>query len=144
VYDISTVRTLVVDDSAPWRDFIIAWLQEARVQAIDSASDGLEAVQKAQQQPPDLVLMDIGLPKLSGLEAARQILACAPTCTILFVSNNENLETIRAAFRTGGRGYVLKSSVHGDLREGIEVVLRGRRFVGRGLSGDTLADPGEL
>src|SRR5260370_23860391 len=80
-------RILVVDDFEPWRRSIVSMIEEdAELQVIHEASDGLEAVQMCQELQPDLVLLDVGLPKLSGFEAARQICVVSPESKILFLS----------------------------------------------------------
>ena len=78
------MRVLVVDDNEPWRRFFSTELQkQPELEIIGQVSDGLEAVQKAQQLQPDLILMDIGLPTLNGIEAARRIRDVSPTSKIL-------------------------------------------------------------
>jgi DNA-binding NarL/FixJ family response regulator len=98
----------------------------------------LEAVQKAVTLDPDLILLDIGLPKLHGFEVAKRIRWLVPHARILFVSQESSPEVIREAFRLGGQGYAHKSSAHGDLLVAIDAVLRGERFISSDLEfGDT-------
>jgi len=94
---------------------------------------GLEAVQKAEESQPDLVLLDIGLPKLHGLEAAHRITRLAPGSTILFISQETDPDVVAKALGNGAKGYVLKQNANSELRPGIEAVLRGHRFVSTGL-----------
>lgn len=101
---------------------------------ISEASDGLEAVEKAQQLRPDLILMDIGLPKLNGLEAARRILGLDPSAKIVFLTQETDIHVVREAFSLGACGYVLKQQVETELLPALAAVLEGRRFVSRGLS----------
>ena len=83
----SRKRILIVDDFQPWRDFVCLTLKKVPgFEAVAQASDGLDAVQKAKQQKPDLILMDIGLPKLNGIEAALRIREFVPNSRILFMS----------------------------------------------------------
>jgi DNA-binding NarL/FixJ family response regulator len=104
-------------------------------QVIAEASDGLEAVQKAEDLKPDLVLLDIGLPKLDGIEAARQIRRRSPNTEIIFLSQNSNLDVVRAALSTGALGYVRKTDARRELLPAIDAVLRGKQFVSSSLEG---------
>ena len=130
----SLVRILIVDDFDLWRGYLIARIQERPdLRIVGFASDGLQAVQKAEELQPDLILLDMMLPKLNGIEAARQIRRVAPDSKILFVSGEFELESVRAAFRVGGSGYVSKAEAATELFRGIEAVLRGDWFVSPGL-----------
>ena len=85
------IRVLVVEDYEPWRRYFSTALQkQPELQAIGEVSDGLEAVQKAQELQPDLILLDIGLPSLNGLEVARRIRKVSRASKILFVSENRS------------------------------------------------------
>ena len=126
----SLVSVLVVDDLELWQAFVRTRLgEEPNLQIVSTASDGLEAVQKALKLQPDLILLDVSLPKLNGIEAARQIRKFAPKSKILFVSSNSDPDVVRAAFSAGGLGYVLKSEAAQSLMAGIEAVLLGKRFI---------------
>jgi DNA-binding NarL/FixJ family response regulator len=112
----STTRVLVVDDYKPWQDFICSMIEGAQgVEIVGRASDGLEAVQKASELQPDLILLDLGLPTLNGIEAALQIRQCAPKSRILFVSENRDGEIAEAAMAAGAVGYVVKSHAAKEL-----------------------------
>jgi DNA-binding NarL/FixJ family response regulator len=126
----TVVRILVVDDFADWRRFVLEKLWENRsLQVIGVASDGLEAVLKAEELQPDLVLLDISLPKLEGIEAARRIRKVAPESRILFLSQGLDLEVARAALAAGGLGYVVKSDADSELFDAVEAVMLGKKFV---------------
>ena len=130
----SLVRVLVVDDVELWQTFVHMHLdKEPNLHVIGVATDGLDAVRKAEKLRPDLILLDISLPGLNGLEAARQIRKVAATSTILFLSGESDPDVVRHAFSAGGLGYVLKSDAARDLIAGIESVLFGRRFVSSSL-----------
>jgi DNA-binding NarL/FixJ family response regulator len=127
---VSLVRVLVVDDFVLWRGYIIARLEEQPdLQIAGFASDGLQAVQKAQELQPDLILLDISLPKLNGLEAARQIRRLAPRSKILFLSGESHPDIVGAAFWAGGSGFVSKMDAAEELLTSIEAILNGKQFV---------------
>jgi DNA-binding NarL/FixJ family response regulator len=105
------------------------------LRVIGVASDGLEAVQKAVELQPDLILLDIGLPSLNGIEVARQIRKLSPKSKILFVSQESSADIVQGALGTGAQGYVLKSDAERELLEGVNAVLRGEQFVGKRFSG---------
>ena len=101
----ATVRVIVVDDYKSWQDVICSLIEGAQgVQVVARASDGLEAVQKARELQPDLILLDIGIPKLNGIEAALQIRQCAPKSRILFVSAERSWDIVDGAMATGAVG----------------------------------------
>ena len=125
-------RVLVVDDFEPWRRFVCSELEEhLESQIIAEASDGTEAVQKAGELQPDLVLLDLGLPGLNGIEAARRIRECAPKAKILFVTENSSWEIAEEALRTGAHGYIVKEDAELELMIAVNAVLQGEIFVGR-------------
>ncbi|HKR83923.1 MAG TPA: response regulator transcription factor [Terriglobales bacterium] len=135
------VRVLVVDDYQSWVRFIRSMLQDAReFQVLAEVSDGREAVQKAEQLQPDLILLDIGLPTLNGIEAARKIRAHNPQAKILFVSEQRSEEIAREALNTGS-GYVVKSCAARDLFPAMKAVLEGRRFVSAVVNGSNFTQP---
>ena len=138
----STIRVLVVDDYEPWRRFICSALQKRpELQVVGEVSDGLEAVQQAEQLQPDLILLDIGLPTLNGIEAARRIRKASPTSKILFASENRSVDVAEEALSTGADGYVVKSAAASELLPAVEAVLQGKKFVSASLAGLDLTDP---
>ena len=127
----SPIRVLVVDDFEPFRRLLCSTLQnKLEVRGIVEASDGLEAMDLAQALQPDLILLDVGLPKLDGIEVARRIRELAPRSKILFVSQECSVDVVRAAFRAGASGYVVKLDAGSELSTAVTAVLRGERFVG--------------
>jgi len=119
-----------VEDYEPMRQFVRARLQKrCDLQVVGEASDGLEAVQKAMELKPDLVLMDIGLPYLNGIEAARQIRELVPDAKIIFLTLESADDVVEEAFSLGALGYVFKISAGIDLLSAIEAVVLGRQFV---------------
>ncbi len=105
------------------------------MQVICEASDGPEAVQKAEELRPDLILLDIGLPKLNGLEAARQIRKLAPEAKILFLTQETSADVVQEALSLGALGYVVKAQAGAELLAAVQAVLQGKQFVSSGLSG---------
>jgi DNA-binding NarL/FixJ family response regulator len=131
----STVRVLVVDDYEPFRRFICSTLgKRSASQIICEASDGVAAVRRAEELKPDLILLDIGLPELNGLETAREIRKFAPESKIIFVSQESSPEVVQEALSLGAQGYVAKARAGIDLLPAVEAVLEGRRFVSTGLT----------
>jgi DNA-binding NarL/FixJ family response regulator len=96
-------------------------------------------VRKAEELQPHLIVLDVNLPGLSGIDAARQIRTVAPESTILFLTQEAGPDVARTALRSGARGYVLKDDLAGDLVAAIEAVILGKRFVSRGLAATTSA-----
>ena len=127
---------LVVEDFEPIRRFVCSALESrAEFQVIGQASDGLEAIQKAEELQPDVILLDISLPKLNGIAAARQILTRVPKAKIVFLSEDVSPETVEEASRTGASGYVAKSDAGKELLGAVEAVIHGGQFVSRRLEG---------
>jgi len=127
------LRALVVDDFEDFQRFLCAMLQEkTECQVIGQASDGLDAVAKAEALQPDLILLDIGLPKLNGMEAARRIRELSPKSKILFVSQNSSPEMVEAAMRLGANGFLSKHDAW-ELPLAVAVVLQGMQFVSSSL-----------
>jgi two-component system nitrate/nitrite response regulator NarL len=137
---LSVVRILVVDDFEPWRHFVRSILQVTNVEIVDVASDGLEAVQKAEALQPELIVLDISLPKLEGIDAARRIRVVAPKSKILFLSQVSDPDVVRAALRVGARGYVVKDDAVKDLVAAVEAVVLGKHFFSKGLTGYDFSD----
>ena len=104
------------------------------LQVVGEASDGLEAVQKAEELEPDLILLDIGLPTMNGIEAKNRLCRQVPRTKILFLSQNNDTDVVRAAL-SGARGYVLKVDAGVELLRAINAIVRGERFVSSGIEG---------
>jgi DNA-binding NarL/FixJ family response regulator len=127
---LAPVRILVVEDYEPFQRFVRSLLQDRpELQIIGEVSDGLAAVEKVQELRPDLILLDIGLPTLNGIQVARRIREISPTSKILFVSENRSMDIIEEALSTGAGGYVVKAGGARELLAGIKAVLEGKRFV---------------
>ena len=134
------VRVLVVEDFEPFRQLISSMLgKRLELQVISQVSDGQDAVRQAEELKPDLILLDIGLPGLNGVEAARRIRKLAPESKIIFVSQESSPYVVQVALSLGALGYVLKSRVGSDLLPAVDAVRQGRQFVSSGL---ITIDPG--
>src|SRR5262245_53654411 len=125
-----SLRILVVDDHEGWTRHVSTRLQnDLRYRVIGEAADGPEAVLAAETLKPDLMLLDIGLPTLNGIEVAQRILATAPHTRILFLTEQRSPEVAEAALRTGAFGYVVKSDAGRELLPAIDGIAEGRPFV---------------
>jgi CheY-like chemotaxis protein len=122
-------RILIVEDHEPSRRFIRALLASRTETQTFEVSDGPAAIEKAEALQPDVILLDISLPGLHGLEVARQLPRIAPPSRVLFVSQELDPDVIHETLRLGGRGYVHKLRCDEDLMPAIDAVLEGRRFV---------------
>jgi DNA-binding NarL/FixJ family response regulator len=129
------VQVLVVDDSIQWRGMVLRFLEAKNCYKIlGVAENGWEAIQKVHELSPDLILMDINLPGINGIEATRQICKTHSASKIVFVSMFDDTAIVQAAFDVGGAGYILKVDFAQDLCPGIRAVLDGRQFVSRSLT----------
>ena len=126
----------MVDDSEPWRHYFCSILKnERQYEVIGEVSDGLEAVQKAQELQPDIILLDVGLPGLHGIEAARRIRESAPNAKILFATADRSRDIAAEAFRMGAQAYIYKAEAESELLIAMNAVLRGEKFIGRTFEG---------
>jgi len=130
-------RILVVEDSEHFRKFICSMLgKRPESQIVGEVTDGLEAIKKTEELQPDLVVLDIGLPSLNGIEVARRIRKLSQGCKILFVSQEFSEDIVREALGTGAHGYIVKTDAGSELLEGVDAVLGGRRFLGKRFAGN--------
>ena len=136
----SLVRVLVVEDYEPFRRFVRSTLEKRpELQVVAEVSDGLEALQKSEELQPDLILLDIGLPRLNGIEAARRIRKLAPESKIIFLSQESSADVVQEALSSGACGYVVKAYAGIELLAAVDAVREGRPFLSRGLSSFTHA-----
>jgi DNA-binding NarL/FixJ family response regulator len=132
----TVIQILIVEDFDPFRQFICSKLREKpELQVVGEVSDGMEGVRKAEELQPDLILSDVGLPTLDGIEAARPICRLSRKCKIVFVSQESSADVVQEALRSGASGYVVKSRAGIDLLPAVEAVLESRHFVSSGLLG---------
>ena len=124
------LRILVVDDHPVVRAQICALLHaESDFSVVCDVADGNQAVTKASELRPDIVVLDITMPGMEGFEAARCIWKVSPCAEILFLSQHDSLETIRQAFRRGGRGYVVKSDAAKELVAAVRTVSEKKQYM---------------
>lgn len=131
-------RILVVDDFEPFRSLVASLLQGRNEwQIIAEATDGCEAVEKALELRPELILLDIGLPKINGIQAAREIVKTSPQCKIIFLTQETSADVVQEAVRLRASGYVAKVRAQRDLIAAIEAVLAGKSFFSVGTIADS-------
>jgi DNA-binding NarL/FixJ family response regulator len=129
----ATARTLIVEDYAPFRNLLRLTLQkDAQCIVIGEAVDGLQAVQQAEELQPDLILLDLSLPKLNGMEAFRRIRKLSPRSKVVILSQDSSPEIAQGALHLGAVGYLLKSDAI-DLPLALDAILQGEVFVSRRL-----------
>lgn len=134
----SLIRILITDDFDAWRRQARLLLQALPgAQVIAEASDGPEAVRAAEELQPDVILLDIGLPKLNGIEAALRIRQVSPASKLVFLSQNNDVDIVRAALSTGALGYVWKTDAQSELTLAVDTVLQAKQFVSSSIKGFT-------
>jgi DNA-binding NarL/FixJ family response regulator len=126
--------TLIIDDFENFRGFVLSALQQrAEFKIIYQAADGLDGVQQATELKPDLILVDIGLPKLNGIEVARRIRKVSPNSKILFFTQESSPDVVQEALNAGAHGYVAKVDAGKELLPAVYAVLQGKQFISSGL-----------
>jgi len=136
-----SIRVLIADDYEDWRRQVRSLFQSRpEWQIIAEAVDGSEAIQKAEELKPDLVVLDIGLPKFNGIEAARQIRQLSASSKIIFLSQYSTVDVVQAALTTGALGYVRKTDAQSELLPALDAVLRCEQFVSSGIKGYEFTD----
>jgi DNA-binding NarL/FixJ family response regulator len=131
-----TIRVFVADDYEPWCRFVSSALQkQPQLQLVGEASDGVEAVQKAQELKADIILVDVNLPKLNGFKVAYRILEHLPQSKIILVSADRSFDIAAEALRMGAYGYLVKSDAGRELVRALEAVLEGNQYVSSGVVG---------
>ena len=125
-----------MDDHQAFRQFVSSTLhKQPNLQVIGEIEDGLEAVKQAERLQPDVILLDIGLPGLNGIEAARRIRELAPETRIVFLTQESSTDVVHEALSLGAWGYVIKAQAGSELVDALKAVGQGNRFVSKGLDG---------
>jgi DNA-binding NarL/FixJ family response regulator len=141
---LSPIRILIADDVKDWRrQVLLLFKTRPEWQVIAEAADGLEAIQKAEELKPDLIVLDIGLPKLNGIEAARRIRQLSPRSRMIFLSQYNDHDVVRVALGIGALGYVHKSDAGSELLPVVDAVLRGKQYVSGSLKYNEFTDTAE-
>lgn len=129
------IRVVVVDDHPLFRDGLEALLRTvADLEVVGTAADGEAALRVCVEQQPDVVLMDITMPRLSGIEATRRLAALAPRVAVLVLTMVDDDDTVLAALRVGARGYVLKGAAQEEVLAAVRTVASGGAVFGAGVA----------
>ncbi len=129
------IRILLADDHPVVRDGLRALLErEADMVVIGEAGDGREATRLAEEHSPDVVVMDLGMPSLGGIEATRRIVASRPRIAVVILSMHQDESYVLGALDAGAKGYLLKDSMRKEVIEAVRAVAQGRSFLTRKVS----------
>jgi DNA-binding NarL/FixJ family response regulator len=129
------IRILLADDHAVVRDGVRALLEkQTDMEVVAEAADGREAAELAQDLRPDVVIMDVGMPNLNGIEATRRILAAHPQIAVVILSMHQDESYVLRSLKAGAKGYLLKDSLRSDVLDAIRAVVQGRSFLTRKIS----------
>jgi DNA-binding NarL/FixJ family response regulator len=141
----SSIRILIAEDNERFQRSFLSTLQNTWDEKyIWVVSDGLEAVRETQRLQPELILLDIGLPTLNGLEAARRIRNLSPASKIIFVTQESSADMVQEALNIGASGYVVKTDAGRELIAAVTAVLRGEQFLGSRFAGHDFTGPSNL
>jgi two-component system response regulator NreC len=133
------IRIILADDHTIVRQGIKSLLEREGLQVVAEAADGREAIRHAEAFAPDVVVMDIGMPTLNGMEAARELARCCPKVKPILLTQHDEPQYVSAALKAGVKGYVLKSQISAELIHAIQQVLRGQVYLSPGISGAVMA-----
>lgn len=128
------MRVVICDDHPVYRDGLRSLLTEIGVEVVGEAGDGEESINLVRQTKPDVAIMDLHLPGISGIEATRRILAESGDVAILILTMLEDRSSLFAALRVGARGYLLKGAGHDDIARALAAVRRGDLFIASGIA----------
>ena len=129
------IRILLADDHEVVRDGVRALLEkQADMAVVGEAADGRQAAQLAGDLAPDVIVMDVGMPNLNGIDATRRILAAHPQIAVVILSMHQDESYVLRSLKAGAKGYLLKESLRSDILEAIRAVSQGRSFLTRKIS----------
>ncbi|HEX3745388.1 MAG TPA: response regulator transcription factor [Bryobacteraceae bacterium] len=129
------IRILLADDHEVVRDGVRALLEkQADMSIVGEAADGREAARLADELLPDVVVMDVGMPNLNGIDATRRILSAHPQIAVVILSMHQDESYVLRSLKAGAKGYLLKESLRSDVLEAIRAVSQGRSFLTRKIS----------
>jgi DNA-binding NarL/FixJ family response regulator len=135
------IRVLLADDHAVVRDGLRALLQaNPGIEVVGDVANGRDAVREARRLRPDVIVMDIAMPDLNGIEATLQVMDIAPSARILILSMHSTTEHIFRALQAGARGYVLKDSAGAEVVEAVLAVHAGRRYLSQKIAAAVIDD----
>jgi DNA-binding NarL/FixJ family response regulator len=135
------IRVLLADDHGVLRDGVQRLLEvHSDIKVVSMASDGREAVEMAARLQPDVVVMDITMPVLSGIDATRAMVEKLPEIGVVMLSMHSTVELVRQALLAGARGYLLKESAGREVESAVRAVAAGRRFLGAGIADKIAAE----
>lgn len=129
------IRVLIADDHGVLRDGVQRLLEtQSDIKVVAMANDGIEAVEAAERLRPDVVVMDITMPGISGIDATRAMVESMPGLGVVVLSMHSTVELVRQALLAGARGYLLKESAGGEVEKAVRAVAAGKRFLGAGIA----------
>jgi DNA-binding NarL/FixJ family response regulator len=136
-----SIRVFIADDHAVVRDGLRLILDaQEDITVVGEAADGRQAVDKASKLKPDIVLMDIAMPGLNGIEATQQILEILPAVKVIILSMHSSTEHVSRALKAGALGYLLKESAGKDVVNAVKTVYSGRRYLCRQISESLISE----
>lgn len=137
----SIIRILLADDHAVVRQgFRMILSAQSDLEVIGEAANGREAVEQCQLLQPDLVIMDVSMPELNGIEATRRVMEVAPRCRVLALSMHKDSVYVREILRAGASGYMLKEAIDHDLLSAVRAIAKGQGYLSPAISDAVLSD----
>lgn len=141
--DRGPIRVIVADDHPVYREGLVSALEDRGIEVVWQADDGQSAVEAACRIEPDVVLMDLSMPGMSGLEATERLRLERPGIHVLVVTMSEDDKSLFAALRAGARGYLLKGARGADIARAVTTVASGEMVLGEGVAGRLVAALGD-